>query len=154
MYLVKNDCRFEHGGVSFRIPRDYYFVPEEPDYFCCIPLEEGFKVYYEFCWEDKGPKKALEEYQRETYETSAPIEKIEHNGLKGYCSTFGDVEDETFVAVFSVVDREGEFNRFKFSIRTKDFNIEKIKASAEFWKLYDGIWKTTRRKYTVKKNSK
>jgi len=150
MYLLRENCWLEHSGVSFRIPENYYFDPEEPYYFCCMPRKKGFKVYYELCWEDIDVEQSLKEYQEDTYETSAPIERIEHNGLKGYCSTFGDVEEEIFIAKFPIVDREKEFNRFQFSIRTKKFNIKEIKALPEFKKLFDYIWKPDRKRYKVK----
>ena len=75
--------------------------------------------------------------------------KIEHNGLKGYCSTFSDVEDEVFMAVFSIVDRAEGYNRFKFSVSTPSFDFEKIKASPAFQKLWDGIGKTTRKQKQI-----
>lgn len=150
MYLLRDNCWLEHSGVSFRIPKNYYFDPEEPYYFCCMPRKKGFKVYYELCWEDIDIEQSLKEYQQETYETYAPIQKIEHNGLEGYSSTFGDIEEEIFIAIFSIVDKAEDFNRLNFSIRTEKFNIEEIKASPEFRKLFDQIWKPNCERYKVK----
>ena len=149
MYFLKENCQIEHSGVTFCIPKDYYFNPEEPHYFCCMPRGKGFKVYYELCYEEIRAKQSIKNYQQETDETSAPIKKIEHNGLKGYCSTFSDVEDEVFMAVFSIVDRAEGYNRFKFSVSTPSFDFEEIKASPAFQKLWDGIGKTTRKQKQI-----
>ena len=154
MYLLKSDCCFAHGNVSFSIPKDYYFYPDEADYLRCMPRGKRFKVYYDLCYEDISIKQAIKNYQRDTYETSAPIYPIEHNGLKGYCSTFRDVQDEVFTAVFSIVDRKEGHNRFKFTISTTKFNIAKLKATPAFLKLWNSIEKTTREqdKTTKKRN--
>ena len=104
MYFLKENCQIEHSGVTFCIPKDYYFNPEEPHYFCCMPRGKGFKVYYELCYEEISAKQSIKNYQQETYETSAPIKKIEHNGLKGYCSTFSDVEDEVLTGQRGITD--------------------------------------------------
>ena len=66
MYLLKEDCWLEHGGVSFCIPKNYYFDPEEPEYFHCKPHRKGFDVYYELRREDVSAKQSLKEYQKET----------------------------------------------------------------------------------------
>ena len=146
MYLLKNDCQFELKGVTFTVPENYYIDADNMDVnantLLFESLDHHFQVSYKMEYHCKNVQKALSDLQLSLYDHCEPIDEIEHNGLTGYCSTFGDEREQYCVARFLVEETGNDCTAFEFTVLTYQGNIEQIKESAAFKQLFDRIQRT------------
>lgn len=134
------------------MPKNYYFFPESSEYFEFTHIDKNIKIAYaidDYVGDDditnddvisdeeiyENIKQWISYHQREAYEIEAPIEKFEHNGFRGYCSTYGDDEETVFEAGL-LLD-----NGIALTITIYDgtHTIEEIKNTPEFKAVFEGI---------------
>jgi len=143
MYLLKNSCYFELNGIVFKVPENYYIDAgntggDENDLFF-ESFDRSFQVSYKMKYNCAGIKESLSNTQLFIFDACQPIEEIKHNGLKWYCTTYGDEKEQYFDARFLIEETDSGSTEFEFSILTYNGDIERIKKSSEFKELFYGI---------------
>ena len=145
MFLLKNDCRFELEGVTFTVPKNYYIDADnanaDENTLFFEPLGHDFQVSFKIDYQCGSVQNALTDFQLMMFNDCEPIQEIEHNGLKGFCSTFGNGREQYYEARFLVEGTARGCTVFEFTALTYQGNIAKIKESPEFKQLFDSIQK-------------
>ena len=157
MYILRDRCLFGINKVNFTVPENYSIDTKETDLgddiICFLSPDESFTVSYKLVHTNQDTKQALSDSQMGLFDECQPIEEIEHNGMKGYSTTYGDDTEQYIDARFIIGKTDSESTEFEFSILTYHGDIERIKMSPEFRELFDSIWIKGARKYKINKNS-
>ena len=149
MFILRDKCQFKISKVVFTVPKDYYIKAGHTDFdnniLCFAPPDECFVVCYRLVcnsnkrWDVINIKEKLLILLSLLYDQYQPSKKIEHNGLIGYCTTYGDGKEQYYEARFLIDEPDSNIIGFEFSVLTYNGDIERIKKSPEFKELFDGI---------------
>ncbi len=149
MFILKEKCQFKISKVVFTVPKDYYIEVSNTDLdnnmLCFSPPDKSFVVCYRLVCNSKKIRDVMDIKYRLLiflsllYAQYQPSQKIEHNGLIGYCTTYGDEKEQYYEARFLIDEPDSDIIEFEFSILTYNGDIERIKKSPEFKELFDGI---------------
>ncbi|MCI8331685.1 MAG: hypothetical protein HFE78_02530 [Clostridiales bacterium] len=159
MYILRDRCQFRINKVVFSVPKDYSIDAKETDLehdvLCFWHPDKSFVARYKLVCDNvhEDIKEELSKPQMFIFDTCQPIEEIEHNGMKGYATTYGDEKEQYYEAIFIIKETNNFRIAFAFSIITYHGDIKRIKVSPEFRELFDSIWRKDRKKYKINKPS-